>query len=358
MEYKENFSENNPSKNPLFLRRIFAFSPNYRYTVSNLIFKLMRKYILFILILVFPYITNVFAENVDDKVNVRNIDIGSTNGTNQQLEDFASPLQSFFFVPDTKGGEGVLSIFTTIAFQIKNFFIAIAILFLIYGVIKLLFSNASDEDTLAWRRNIIWTSVGIFVMQIAFSVWNNLIIRDSAKLGSVFGWQFWTNVLSPIVNIMLMLASLGFLVMMIYAFYIIITGGGDEEKLKKGKNIVIYAIVGFVLIRLPQAVIDAIYGKPDCEEKLAGLITIGDCAIKKQDLEASIGIIGKMINFFNGFLAIVCVILIIYAGWLVFISWGDEEKLKKAKNIIIYIVIGFLLLIASHALFRFFILKG
>jgi flagellar basal body-associated protein FliL len=39
-------------------------------------------------------------------------------------------------------------------------------------------------------------------------------------------------------------------------------------------------------------------------------------------------------------------------------SGGDEEKLKKAKNTILYIVLGFIVLVASHAIFRFFILKG
>ncbi len=318
----------------------------------------MWKYIFLSLFCYFSLSLNIFATDINDQINVRNIEINSKWWTNQQLDTFSSPLKDFFFTPDVTWGEWILSVFITIAFQVKNFFIAIAILFLIYGVIKLLFSNANDEEMLTWKRNIIWTSVGIFVMQFSFSVWNMLIIKDSSQLGSMFGWQFWVNVLSPIVNVMLMLASFGFLAMMIYAFYVIITGGGDEEKLKKGKNIVIYALVGFVLIRLPQAVINAIYGSPDCQDRLSGLVTIGDCAIKNHDLNASIGIIWKMINFFNGFLTIICVILIIYAGWLVLISWGEEEKLKKAKNIIIYIVIGFVLLIASHAIFRFFILKG
>lgn len=342
-------------KLPILNMRMFAFSPKYRYTENNLTFFVMWKYILLLLIALFSFSGSVFAD-VTDQVNVRNIDIGTTGGSADQLNTFISPIQSFFFTPDTTDG-GVLAIFVTIAFQVKNFFIAIAIIFLIYGVIKLLFSNGSEEETLAWRRNIIWTSVGIFVMQIAFSVWNTLIIRDTAKLGSFFWWQFWVNVLSPIVSIMLMLASFGFLAMMIFAFYTMVTGGSDEEKMKKWKNIVIYAVIGFVLIRLPQAIIEAIYGQPDCKSTLSGLVTVGDCAIKKQDLNASIGIVGKMLSFFNSFLAIVCVILIIYAGWLVLISGGDEEKLKKAKNTIIYIVIGFLLLIASHAIFRFFIMN-
>jgi hypothetical protein len=55
---------------------------------------------------------------------------------------------------------------------------------------------------------------------------------------------------------------------------------------------------------------------------------------------------------------LVCVILIIYAGWLVLISAGDEEKLKKAKSTILYVFIGFIVLVASHAIFRFFILQS
>lgn len=49
--------------------------------------------------------------------------------------------------------------------------------------------------------------------------------------------------------------------------------------------------------------------------------------------------------------------MVIYAGWLVLISGGDEEKLKKAKNIVIYILIGLVILVASHAIFRFFIMQ-
>ena len=146
------------------------------------------------------------------------------------------------------------------------------------------------------------------------------------------------------------------MIMMIYAFYIIVTGGGEEEKRKKWISTFIYAIIGFFLIKIPEAFVSAIYGSPDCKE--SGWLTIGNCEIEKQNLTGWIQIIAKVFNFFNTFLSIICVILIIYAGWLVFISWGDEEKLKKAKNIVLYIAIGLIVLVASHVIFRFFILQG
>lgn len=293
-------------------------------------------------------------------MNVREINISTTGKTNTLLEEFIGPIRSFFISPDETGGPGLQSAFVGIAFQIKNFFIYAAVLFLIIPVLKLLFSPGGEEDVKKWKSSIIWVSTGIIVMQIAFSVWNTFLIKSpTGIIGAGLAWQIWLNVFLPLVSLMQMLASFGFLFMMVYAFFMIVTGGGDEEKLKKGKNIVIYALIGFILIRLPKMIVTTIYGEPDC--KAVGpwdLITVGSCKLTNPDLPGALGVVAKVVNYLNTFLAIICVLMIIYAGWLVFISGGDEEKLKKAKNIILYIIVGFVILVASHTLFRFFILNG
>lgn len=116
-----------------------------------------------------------------------------------------------------------------------------------------------------------------------------------------------------------MLASLGFLIMAVYAFYIIVTGGGDEEKLKKGKNIIIYALIGFLLVRLPKPLILAIYGKPSpgCG---GNTFNPGICEIEEKNIGGAVEIFGKLIVYLNGFLMLLAVILVIYAGYLVLIS--------------------------------------
>ena len=294
-------------------------------------------------------------------VNLRKQVIGTSGTENQALKTFSSQngISSFFFTP-TLQWDSVTNTFISIAFAIKNFFIAVAVLFLIIGVLKLLFSWGDEEVVKKWRRNIIWVSVGIFVMQIATSIWNLLyfVAWDSRDINGRLGWQFWTSIFEPIVNVLQLLAGFGFLLMMVYAFYTIVTGGWDEEKLKKGKNIVIYSIVGFLLIRLPQAFVTAIYGEPKPACRDDRIFTIGTCLMGEKKLEWSILIFGKILTYLNGFIFLLSVILVIYAGWLVLISWGDEEKLKKAKQTVIYILVGIVILVASHAIFRFFILRG
>ena len=48
--------------------------------------------------------------------------------------------------------------------------------------------------------------------------------------------------------------------------------------------------------------------------------------------------------------------MIIYAGIQILLSRGDEEKIKKGKNAIIYIAIGLGLLVMNYLILTFFII--
>ena len=266
---------------------------------------------------------------------------------------------NFFYSLSDSWDQTVPNVFIWIAWAIKNFFIAVAALFLIIGILKLLFSGGDEEAQKKWKNNIIWVTVGIFVMQIGYSLWTTLYLRDTNSfISGQLGWRFWTGIFEPIVNIMLLLASFAFMAMAVYSFYTIIIGGWDEEKLKKWKNIFIYALIGFLLIRIPKFLVIAIYGEPTAACRDTTWLAIWACQIGNKNLSEGVNIVGKILTYINGFLALFAVVMILYAGWLVFLSGGDEEKLKKAKKIILYVALGIILLVASQAIFRFFFLRG
>lgn len=183
---------------------------------------MFTRILIFILgcITLFP---TVYASDLENDINIRNTDINTTGNSNNQLEEFYAPISEFFYSPSMEGKDGILEAFTTIAFQIKNIFIVLAVLFLIFSVIRLLFSPNDEESVKKWKNNIIWVSVGIFVMQIAFSVWKTMIIQDiGTNIDAKLGWAIWLQVFSPIVGILQLLASFGFLLMIVYAFYTIV----------------------------------------------------------------------------------------------------------------------------------------
>lgn len=64
-------------------------------------------------------------------------------------------------------------------------------------------------------------------------------------------------------------------------------------------------------------------------------------------------VIGRAINIVLGFLGIVLLCLFLYAGFLWMTAGGDEEKVKKAKSLILNAVVGYLIIGAAYALTGF-----
>ncbi len=83
---------------------------------------------------------------------------------------------------------------------------------------------------------------------------------------------------------------------------------------------VIYGLVGFLLIRIPRALIEAFYGNVDCPDGSAWTMADQCDLVQQSDVNVGLQIFGKILEFFNGFLMLICVLLVIYAGWLVLIS--------------------------------------
>ncbi|MFA4833258.1 MAG: pilin [Patescibacteria group bacterium] len=67
--------------------------------------------------------------------------------------------------------------------------------------------------------------------------------------------------------------------------------------------------------------------------------------------------IAKVIQAALGFLGIIAVVLIMYAGWLWMTSEGNEEKIEKAKSILKNAVIGLVIILSSFAIASFILNK-
>lgn len=63
----------------------------------------------------------------------------------------------------------------------------------------------------------------------------------------------------------------------------------------------------------------------------------------------------KIVAYWLSFLAIVAVLLIIYAGFNLLISIWDEEKAKKSKTIIIFALLGLLIIFLAKPITTFVI---
>jgi len=56
------------------------------------------------------------------------------------------------------------------------------------------------------------------------------------------------------------------------------------------------------------------------------------------------------------FISIVAVLYIIYAGFMILISNGDEEKVKKSKQTIIYVALGIIIIWLAWSIVTFILM--
>jgi len=68
-------------------------------------------------------------------------------------------------------------------------------------------------------------------------------------------------------------------------------------------------------------------------------------------------IIGNVIKYVLGFLGIVMVCIVLYAGFLWMTAGGESDQVKKAKDWMLNAVIGLIIIIAAYAISNFVIEK-
>lgn len=89
------------------------------------------------------------------------------------------------------------------------------------------------------------------------------------------------------------------------------------------------------------------YLKADASDPLGRDLTkVADVAIEG-DLRTTIV---DIINYFLGFLFIIMVAIVIYAGILTVLSQGDDEAFKKSRTMIIYAIIGMVIIFLSFSI--------
>ena len=133
--------------------------------------------------------------------------------------------------------------------------------------------------------------------------------------------------------------ALGFI---IYGGYTYMMSSGDTGKMMSAKKIIQRAIIGLLIVACAKLIASAIIGA------LGG---------PNQEATSSDGMDRLMnaINWIIGVAGIVCVIYIVVGGFGYMTSAGDPGKLQRAKNTILYAIIGLIIVALSFAITNFVI---
>lgn len=290
------------------------------------------------------------ANSLDWQVNT-NLNSNATNNVkNDALNNLIDNSDNNFYWTSTKWAVWIKNTLVQIAKDIKNLFFILATIFFLLITLRLIFAENTEEDFWKYKKWIIWITVWLIVMQIAF--YFVVAIYDKWAWATLAD-SLLSNVIKPLINLISTLASIFFLWIAIYTFIRLLSAWWNEEKIKNWKNSIIYALLWMLLVKFASTIVETIYWKYVCN---ISPLWVQECWIEKvKDLTWFSKVFLDLVNWLNWFVAIVTVLMILYAWALILFSWGDDEKLKKWKSIIIYALIWIFILVISYLILTFFI---
>lgn len=98
---------------------------------------------------------------------------------------------------------------------------------------------------------------------------------------------------------------------------------------------------------------DALAADVDPSNLSAAIITDADRPDDVRDETDIRSTVISVVNYLLGFLGLVAVLFIIYAGFTMVTSQGDEEAVTNARKMIIYAIIGIIIIFLSFTIVNF-----
>ena len=114
---------------------------------------------------------------------------------------------------------------------------------------------------------------------------------------------------------------------------------GDESKITKGRNSLIFSLAGFALVLASQAIVSfTVASAGNAALEVAGGVN--------PLLSLMTGIVGALLTALNSLFVLVMVV----AGVRMVIGHGKQEEFGKARQTLIYAIVGAFIVNVSHAL--------
>lgn len=153
------------------------------------------------------------------------------------------------------------------------------------------------------------------------------------------------EVILIVINAVLSFLGIIFLVLIIYGGYTWMFAGGNEQTVDRAKKIITNSTVGVAIV-LASAAIAQFVIKTLAEEGV-NATTWNDPGFTVME------IIVKAVNAALSFFAVLFVAFIIYGGYMWMFSGGNQERVDRARKILVNSVIGAIIVLLAFAITQF-----
>lgn len=167
-----------------------------------------------------------------------------------------------------------------------------------------------------------------------------------------FIWRIVLNIIEIGLQIVGYLAG----IMILYGGFKFITSSGDSAAVEGARKTITNASIGLIISITSVAIVNLILGLLSGTTTVAQIRSVdGSVETVNVPITTAADILKNGLNIFYYLVGAIAVIMIIKAGFTYITSGGDSANVTKAKNTILYAVIGLIVVITAFAITNFII---
>lgn len=231
----------------------------------------------------------------------------------------------------------------------------IAIGFITFSGAKLVMSNGDEEAITKGRKGLLYSIIAFAIIAMAEEMGQivGFVGVNGAENGGILKSpqailervHLFDNTVEILITfIKYLIGSLAVLMIVVNGVKLV-TGGGEEENVKKAKNGIAYSLAGLILLIFSSTFINNVFYKID-KTAYTGL----QGADPQTDVARGVSELVGITNFIVSFVGPILVLLIIVGGIMYLTSGGQEESMNKAKRLLIAALIGVVVIYGAFAI--------
>lgn len=223
----------------------------------------------------------------------------------------------------------------------------IAVGFVIVGGFKYVLSSGNSQQASDARSTIINAAIGVVIViagkVIVGAIFNQLTGSPEPELDDHGLVQVDdSTVIDNILNMVWMiLGSISLIVIVLQGIKYILSGG-NSERTAEARNGIIYALIGLTVALVSWSLLN--FGINQ---------VVSDVNLEAQESTTIVSILNNVVRFMTLVGGFIAVIMVLVGGIKYLVSGGNSENAGKARDMIIYALIGVAVMIIASAAISF-----
>ncbi len=261
-------------------------------------------------------------------------------------------------IPAPEGSKGIAEGVVMVGLEyVKLLTVIVGILYLTILGYTLVVSGDNEEQVSKAKKGIIYTLIAFLMISMSEDFSEIFRMGDGKQLLTKDSVSSRIRVFDAQVELFLKFIYYivgGYASIMVVRSGIkLVTSGGNEETVSKHKKGVMYSIAGLLLLYVGDSFIKRVFYVTDMFD-YEGSSGSSTSAITI-DVDEGVVQLASITNFLVKFIGPISVFVLMIGSIMYATAGGDEEKMNKAKRLVIATVVGMLIIYGAFAIVSTFI---